>query len=119
MLKLIYTKIKDPSAEVARQPEEQKPAFKLCRAPSHDETVHSLHAEFSIGSLRVIERDMWDRVQQLLNGNRVVHRRKERSRVPSPLAGLAFDGAGDRLTCRLASDAFSERQARTRSRERA
>lgn len=46
----------------------------------------------------IIERDMWDRVQRLLNGNRVVHRRKERSRIPSPLAGLIFDGAGERLT---------------------
>jgi len=46
----------------------------------------------------IIERDTWDRVQRLLNGNRVVHRRKERSRVPSPLAGLVFDSAGERLT---------------------
>ncbi|MBY0558594.1 recombinase family protein [Hyphomicrobium sp.] len=46
----------------------------------------------------IIEREMWDRAQRLLNGNRVIYRRKERSRVPSPLAGLVFDGAGERLT---------------------
>lgn len=46
----------------------------------------------------IIKRDRWDRVQQLLDRNRVVQRRKERSRVPSPLAGLVFDSAGERLT---------------------
>jgi len=46
----------------------------------------------------IIDREIWDGVQELLNANRVTDRRKARSRVPSPLAGLVFDGTGERLS---------------------
>jgi len=45
----------------------------------------------------IIDQSLWDRVQALLDGNRVLDRRKVRSRMPSPLAGLVFDSAGERL----------------------
>lgn len=46
----------------------------------------------------VVERDVWDKVQDLLNANRVTVRRKVGARVPSPLTGLVFDSAGERLS---------------------
>ncbi len=46
----------------------------------------------------IIDQDIWDRVQALLDTNRVIFRRKDRSKVPSPLAGLVFDQSGERLT---------------------
>ena len=46
----------------------------------------------------IIDGSVWDRAQALLDANRASHRRRERSRLPSPLAGLVFDAAGERLT---------------------
>lgn len=46
----------------------------------------------------IVERDVWDQVQDLLNANRVTDRRKGGARVPSPLSGLVFDSAGERLS---------------------
>ncbi|MGE0516352.1 MAG: recombinase family protein [Hyphomicrobiaceae bacterium] len=46
----------------------------------------------------IVERDVWDQVQDLLNANRVIDRRKARARVPSPLSGLVFDNTGERLS---------------------
>jgi len=45
----------------------------------------------------IIERELWDRVQEMLAANRNAHRRQSRSRIPSPLAGIVFDSAGERL----------------------
>ena len=46
----------------------------------------------------IVERDVWDQVQDLLNTNRVTDRRKAGARVPSPLSGLVFDSTGERLS---------------------
>jgi site-specific DNA recombinase len=46
----------------------------------------------------IIDQSVWDGAQALLDANRASHRRRERSRLPSPLAGLVFDAAGERLT---------------------
>jgi site-specific DNA recombinase len=46
----------------------------------------------------IIDRQIWDGVQLRLNQNSVERSRQTRSRHPSLLAGLVFDGAGERLS---------------------
>jgi site-specific DNA recombinase len=46
----------------------------------------------------IIERGVWDRVQQLLTTNAAERRRGARSKNPSLLVGLLVDGDGNRMT---------------------
>ena len=46
----------------------------------------------------IVDREVWNRVQDQLAKNRVNHRKQTRARVPSLLTGLVFDEAGERLT---------------------
>jgi DNA invertase Pin-like site-specific DNA recombinase len=46
----------------------------------------------------IIDRDTWDKVQSILNGNIQGNRRKERSTEPSLLTGIIFDAAGNRYS---------------------
>jgi DNA invertase Pin-like site-specific DNA recombinase len=47
---------------------------------------------------RIIEKDLWDRVQSVLGDNRVQTEKQARAKDPSLLSGLLFDGQGERLT---------------------
>ncbi|WP_084698032.1 recombinase family protein [Muricoccus aerilatus] len=46
----------------------------------------------------IVERDLWDAVQQRLATNRQDRSPGRRSSNPAPLLGLAYDASGDRLT---------------------
>ena len=46
----------------------------------------------------IVDREVWNRVQDQLARNRVNHRKQTRARVPSLLTGLVFDEAVERLT---------------------
>ncbi|WP_342666351.1 recombinase family protein [Muricoccus aerilatus] len=46
----------------------------------------------------IVERDLWDAVQQRLATNRQDRSPGQRSSNPAPLLGLAYDASGDRLT---------------------
>jgi DNA invertase Pin-like site-specific DNA recombinase len=46
----------------------------------------------------IIDCDVWNRVQELLDGQRVVRRNATNASVPSPLAGMLFDQKGEPLT---------------------
>jgi len=45
----------------------------------------------------IVDRGMWDEVQQILAANRRKPRGRRSSRNPSVLAGLVFDASGERL----------------------
>ncbi len=46
----------------------------------------------------IIDRTLWDEVQEIVTGNKTAKSMGERSQHPSPLAGLIFDDCGNRLT---------------------
>jgi len=46
---------------------------------------------------RIIDRDLWDQVQQQLKDNRVGNKTLSRKTEPSPLSGKLFDESGERL----------------------
>jgi len=46
----------------------------------------------------IVERDLWDKVQAILAGNRVERSIGSTAKDPSLLAGLMFDGDGNRMT---------------------
>jgi hypothetical protein len=72
--------------------------YVILRSPMYIGQVVHRGTAFSGLHQPIIGREIWDRVQALLNANRVTDRRKARSRVPSPLSGLVFDGSGERLS---------------------
>jgi DNA invertase Pin-like site-specific DNA recombinase len=74
------------------------PLYTMLRNPLYVGRIRHKKEIYPGEHAAIIDRDTWDKVQSVLDGNIQGDRRKERSTEPSLLTGIIFDAAGNRYS---------------------